>query len=260
MSTFPFFPVINHTRDISVETPPSPGGIGGHLLVATEHRFQQTPDGVFWSASGHYETWRRLLPPPSGCSPFAHVTIAARVCQVRELSENAKPVEGPGLTVAPLPSYIGPLGYLRSSRRLRKAFSELVSSGTFTCFMARQPGLISGRLVQVLRSAGLSWITEVVGDPDEVFSLRGGIKHPLCRLFRWIISDLQRRVTAESLGVVYVSGGALQSRYPTRGIIGTASNVDLQPVCYRSPRPARSGRPRTGMQGQEDVFQLGSVP
>jgi len=212
------------------------------MLVATEHRFVRTQDGVIWSdGSGHYATWRRFLPDPNGGGPFDSVTIAARVADVAVVSSSFVQVEGPYLRVAPLPSYIGPFGYFRARRQLRSAFRALIQSRHYDVYLARQPGIISGDLVQELREAGLPWISEIVGDPHEVFAT-GASTHPLRAIFRRSLREQQCRVAQDALGVMYVSQ-ALATDYATKGLSIIASDVELTDDSFRFPPAERVAGP-----------------
>jgi len=227
---FPSKAVSQTDKSTNTLTPPL---LKGNLLVATEHRFIRTPDGLIWSeGSGHYATWRRLLPEPTGVAPFETVTIAARVAEATSLPSTAKPVEGLGLRVAPLTSYVGPLGYIGAMRNMRKEFQALVSSGRYDTYLARQPGIISGQLVKVLRQAGLPWMCEVVGDPHEMFT--SASTHPLRSVFRHKLTKLQNVIAQEALGVMYVSQ-SLADAYPAGKLSIVASDVELAKESFRPP-------------------------
>jgi glycosyltransferase involved in cell wall biosynthesis len=204
------------------------------VLITTEQRLRQDSEGrVVTAGPLHYGFWERYL------DVFQEVEILARV-HARSRAHDGEPaVGGPGVRVRAVPAYIGPLGYLRSSRHLRRVAEEAVAQrGAVIVRAPSQLGIVLlSRLEDARRHAfGL----EVGGDPLDVFS-RGVIRHPLRGFFRWWFARHLRSQCREAAAIAYVSKGNMQVRYPPRPdssqFVTTLSDVDLpQSLLVGAPR------------------------
>lgn len=171
--------------------------------------------------------------------------VLARVCEVPEQPDGWLRVDGSGVSVHALPYYIGPLGYVRSYRRLRRAVAEGLMPGA--AIVLRAPGVIATLAASVLNKRGYPFALEVVGDPWDVFA-PGAVDTPLRPfLRRWFAGQL-RRSCATAAAVLYVTQGALQRRYPARGMSTFASNVELTDECFIAQVSHCNARDRMGLR------------
>ena len=93
-----------------------------NVLVSLEERFQRTPDGKVWSAgAAAYSFWKRYL------DGFGEVRILARVNDVAEAPPSWKRADGPGVKIAALPYYIGPIAYAKKLFAVRAAVRKALS-------------------------------------------------------------------------------------------------------------------------------------
>src|SRR4029453_17611800 len=117
------------------------------VLVATEARLDRTPDGACWNVgSASYKFWRRYL------DVFDRVCVVARVRSVEVAPENAVRVDGPNVSVAPLPYYEVPWQFLRMYRPLRRAVAAIVAADDAA--ILRAPGIAASLLVSHLNQKG----------------------------------------------------------------------------------------------------------
>ena len=80
------------------------------LLLLFDHRFFRAKNGVIFSdKSYHYSFFKsRYL------KVFDHVSILSRVSDVSFAENPTESTEGKGVTVIPLPDWVGATGYLRN--------------------------------------------------------------------------------------------------------------------------------------------------
>ena len=85
------------------------------LLVILEGRFCRAPDGGVWTGAAFpYSFWTRYL------EVFEHVTVVARISEAKPRPGDVRS-DGPNVTFAPIPYYVGPLRYLAKRRAIRLA-------------------------------------------------------------------------------------------------------------------------------------------
>src|SRR5262249_46333204 len=93
-----------------------------NLVVVTEHRLARLPERTLWGESG-YEFWRRYR------EVFDGVRLVCRVKDVETAPAGLMRVDGPGVTVAPVPHYVGPNEYLRVAASVRAAVRNAFDPG-----------------------------------------------------------------------------------------------------------------------------------
>lgn len=175
------------------------------LVVSSEARFCCGRDGTVRCDTGTqgYPLWARYL------DVFDSVDVVARVLSDENCS--GVPVEGPGVRVLPLPHYVGPRQFLRQRsevlRRIRAACDPPSA-------VILHSGAIGDLFSAVLHRSGHPYGLEVVGDPHDVFSPDGGVRHPLRPFFRWWFTSRLQRQCRDAAAVSYVTETALQRRYP----------------------------------------------
>ncbi len=205
------------------------------LVVTKERRFDSTPDGRVWTPStGNYEFWTRYL------EVFDEVRVLARVRQFREVDPAWKRADGPGVSFAAVPYYLGPVQYLLHRRRV--AHAVRLSIGPEDAAILRIPSVLATHLEGVLRRQGRPIAVEVVANPYDVFS-PGSAKHPARPFFRWWFPRAVRRQCAHACAAAYVTAETLQRHYPAspRAFVTSYSSVELTDEAFvAAPRPCRS--------------------
>ena len=176
------------------------------LLVSLEMRFLRTPDGAVWTRIAHsYEELRYLL------EVFDHLTILARVRDVGEVSSDWLRSDGPSISFAPLPYYVGPWQYLVRTWRVRSAAWAALSAAE--AVVADTPSAIATCVAAAAGRAGRPYGVRVIGDPYDVFA-RGVVDHPLRPFLRWWFAKNLKAQCREACAVGHATDWTLQKRYP----------------------------------------------
>jgi glycosyltransferase involved in cell wall biosynthesis len=175
------------------------------LILALEHRFIRTPDGSYWSTTLYPRSfWERYL------TVFDRMSILARVHDSATKLDSWKRVDGAGVSVVPIPAYIGPWQYLRNFRGVRTAIKQ--AGLEQSAVLLRVPGMIPSVVLSCLR-AGHPFGVEVVGDPYDSLS-KHAVSHPLRPFFRWWFTRNLKRQCKRAACSLYLTEHALQKRYP----------------------------------------------
>lgn len=195
------------------------------LVVGLEQRFARAANGAIVTESNFdYAFWQRYL------EVFDSLVIVARVQETAEVRTSFRPVEGEGISLRPLPFYIGPLQYVTQARRVSRTIHEAIA--TDDAVIVRIPGQVGSVLTSALRESGPNrpYGVEVVGDPFDVFAT-GAVRHPLRPFFRWWFPRQLRKQVRLAASVAYVNQGTLRQRYPEApGAFSTHySSLDLRP-------------------------------
>lgn len=189
------------------------------VTLAFEYRFARLPDGSVWTQNQYaYGFWRRYM------NVFDHVRCIARVQEVAGLDGEWHRADGPGVTFAAVPHYLGPLQLVARWAETRRAFARIVTPGG--AYILRPPGMISDFAHDRLDAQGYPFGIEVLGDPFDVFA-PGAVAHPLRRYFRWRATRRLRRQCRAACAASYVTETALQRRYPPSGPSIAASSIEL---------------------------------
>lgn len=175
------------------------------LVIALEHRFHRTPDGVVRTHTGFTRPfWTRYL------SVFDRVRVVARVEDVSSDFERLAPADADGVSFVTVPYYVGPAQYLRKRRLITSTLRSVDVRGA--AVLLRVPGVLSFALKRAIPE-GYPFAVEVVGDPYEGFGA-AGFRHPLRRFFQWWFSRELRSSCRDAACSLYVTQQALQVRYP----------------------------------------------
>jgi glycosyltransferase involved in cell wall biosynthesis len=188
------------------------------VLVSTEYIFSQDKGGLIYSDNGTrgYSFWKRYL------EVFDSVKIIGRLSE--NICSGNHLVEGPGISIFPLPKYIGPWNFLMHLWELKKRVRIACTSKFAIILRAGTIGnLVWGTIRQMPRPYGV----EVVGDPYDVFA-PGVIKHPLRPFLRLWGTRQLRLQCANACAVGYVTAYTLQRRYPCPAFSIGVSDVDLE--------------------------------
>jgi glycosyltransferase involved in cell wall biosynthesis len=218
------------------------------VLIATESRFDRTPDGNHWNVgSGGYDFWQRYL------EVFDEVRILGRVRDVPVAPLRAVRADGPNVSLVPLPYYLGPWAYLRRYPSLRRAARR--AADTQDSVILRAPGAAPSLLVSAFGRSGRPFGVEVVGDPYDVF-VPGGVRTVLRPLLRRLMTNDIRVQCARACAVAYVTAGFLQRRYPASpaAYVASFSCIDLTDEAF-VPDP----RPITARDGTQRIVFVGSL-
>lgn len=198
------------------------------VVVTVEARLVGTPDGAVWSCGPPARSfWDRYL------TVFSQVRVVARVRHVEIRPAGAVRVDGDGVTVWPVPHYVGAWQYLL--RRQDVVRSVLASVDPDDAVVLRVPSALGTLVASSLDKSGRPYALEVVGDPLGVFA-PGVLRHPLRPMLRrWYTSQLRHQCRSAA-AVAYITDGYLQERYRPGPGTHTASysSVDLPESAYVS--------------------------
>lgn len=205
-----------------------------NVLLSLEHRFERTPDGAVWTqAESAYPWMARYL------EVFDEVRVLARVLDVPTVPPDWLRADGPGVSFAVVPYYLGPQQYLLRARAVRRAVRAAVTERD--AILLRVSSLIADTTIPILQRTAHPYGVEVIGDPLGVFA-PGAVRHPLRPLFHWWFPRQLRRECAGAAAAAYVTRAALQQRYPPApGAYSTSfSDVELPATAFvPTPRPLR---------------------
>ena len=203
------------------------------VIVTCERRFKRTPDGQYWtSSSGSYEFWKRYL------DGFDEVCVLSRAEDVERREDGWKCAAGPGVSVAPLPTYIGLRGYLKTWFQVRSAIRGMLRPDD--AIIMRIPGTVGTTLHSLIKSSGRPFGVEVTGNPAFGYA-PGAISSPLRPLLRQVICSGLREQCFGASASSYVTEYTIQSLFPPSSAAFTThySSVDLRAdQLARAPRPA----------------------
>lgn len=208
-----------------------------NLSLSLEHRFDRTPDGAIWTQTMFaYPFWTRYL------AVFDGLRVVARVRDVKAVPGDWRRADGPDVSFAGVPHYLGPRQYLQRARAIRRAARDGV--GVRDAVILRVSSPIAAHIVPSLRRSGQPYGVEVLGDPYDVFA-PGAVRHPLRPfLRRWFTRQLREQCRGAS-AAAYVTEWTLQRRYPPApdAYMTYYSDVELPPEAFaRSPRAACAHR------------------
>jgi glycosyltransferase involved in cell wall biosynthesis len=208
------------------------------LLVVFDHRFFRGDDGTIFSAKsyGHSFFAKRYL------RAFDAVTILARVAEAPAGTITAEPTSGPGVTLASLGDWQGPLGLARAWRAVRAGIDRHLREAEAVLLIA--PGMLAtlahGRLLRAARPYGV----EVVSDPYDAMA-PAAMRHPLRPGLRWSATRQLRAICVGAAAASYVTRETLQRRYPCPGYSVGVSDVELPDEAFiAAPRRVGETAPR----------------
>ena len=235
------------------------------VTVVLDHRFQSFGDDATWTDGPFpYSFFQRYL------QSFDDVRVLARVerCGTPEGASHAalQRADGPGVTFAAVPSYVGPWQYLLRRTELRRAVREAVEQAEAeeSAVILRIPSQLSLLAFEVLSRNGSTFGAEVVADPLDAFA-PGADRHLLRPLLRSRQGAALRKLCKAAAATAYVTENALQSRYPPAGGSFTThySSVELGDGAFVAgpPRPREPlervvcvGSMEHAQKGQDTLF------
>lgn len=185
------------------------------------------------SASLSMSLWERYL------AVFDHLDLIVRVEETD--IPNQFPIDGKRVSIIPLPRYKGMKGAIKASFFLKRLLKFHAIPGN--AYILRVPGQIGSTFSRILRTKGIQYAVEVVGDPWDVMESIGG---------RWsfILKRIGfyqlRHMVKHSSVSLYVTQTKLQSRYPSAKGVETYGISDVKisnEFIRRTPRQGPVGQP-----------------
>lgn len=205
------------------------------VLLTSEARFERTPDGAIWGSAPHSAAmWRRYL------DVFTGALLLARLSEVRQPSPGSVEAVAPGIEFCPLPPYAGLSGLIRHLGPVRAAVNRSIRD--CDAVIVRSPSPVAFLTSRAVLAAGRPYAAQLVGDPDQVFTV-GAVEHPLRIPLRRLATVGQQQLSRDAAAVLYVTKRVLQAKYPTRGRAYSASDVSLDDSDFDA---SPSHRPRRG--------------
>ena len=203
------------------------------LLIALQHRCLRAADGTVWTRTMFpYAYWQRYL------VVFDQVRILTRIQDADEIPQDWVRFDGDGVTVLPIPAYVGPWQYLWCAREVGRAAEQAVH--LHDAVILRVPShSIASYVARALRQVGHPYAVEVVADPYHLFA-PGCVKNPLRPYLRWALTRQQQRQCAEACAALYVTQSSLQDIYPCSGYVAGVSDVELTDEHF-APAPRAPG-------------------
>ncbi len=210
------------------------------LLIVFDHRFFRGADDAVFSAKSYGYSFfaKRYL------RVFDDVTIFARLADAPAGTEAGEPTEGPGVRVASLGDWQGPLGWARAWRPIGRALDAHLAAAESVLLIA--PGMLASLAHRRFRRTRRPYGIEVVSDPYDAMA-PASMHHPLRPLLRWSATRQLQRLCATAAAASYVTRETLQRRYPCPAYSIGVSDVELPALAFANdPRPpAKRGAPRT---------------
>ena len=175
------------------------------LTYVIDYVFRRTPDGTVWTDTSYDESfWLPYV------EVFGDVRLICRVEEVDHAKAQWRRVTGLKVSVAAVPMYHGPVGFLLVAGTLRRTLAGLLSEAD--AVIVRVPSNLARCAAQEMKRLKIPYAVEVVGDPHDALA-PGVVKMPGRALFRSMFTNAQKEICASASGVAYVAG-SLQKRYP----------------------------------------------
>ena len=210
------------------------------VVVSTEARFDQTPDGAIWTRSPYVRAWwNRYL------HAFDRVRVLARVRSTPAVDGEWSRADGDAVSFIAVPHYVGPYEYARRALEIRRVMRGALKKTDAVIMRVGSP--LANCLEPLLRRAGRPYALEVIGDPYDVFA-PGVVEHPFRPFFRWWFHRSLVRQCRNASAVAYVTECTLQRRYPAGAQHTSISDVQIAGESF-----AREGRPLVTFYSSVDL-------
>jgi phosphatidyl-myo-inositol dimannoside synthase len=207
------------------------------LNLVVDQRLHQTPDGRVWSLTPPaYDFFELPL------EVFDQVRVVARTAQVAEPRPKARLVNGPGVEVLPIPTFVGPFQYLKQRNRIAEKLAQIARlDGAFLLRIPSQTGFV---VASKLRARNRPFAVELLTDPYDFFAA-GVSPHGLATLFRPYFCHQSKELCGEARVVNYVTGKkTIRNNPPLRANwTGNVSDVDLPEQAFFLPNQAATPGP-----------------
>lgn len=174
--------------------------------VVIEQRFYRCVENKYWTDNAFpYAFWTRYL------DVFTRVNIVARVTGVSAPEPDWKRVDGRNVNFVDLPSYIGPVGFIKVLPNLIRILRKRKPVDRQIIY--RVPGILSSFYNYFATASGQAYGAEVVGDPADVFAT-GASKSIFRPFFKWLFVKMLKVQCQGAASLSYVTEYSLQKRYP----------------------------------------------
>jgi glycosyltransferase involved in cell wall biosynthesis len=202
------------------------------LLLSTPIRFQMTADGRIWARqeADSYAFWTRYL------AEFEGITLLARVRRVAAPPAGWLRANGPRVTFAPVPDFVGPFQLLCRWFSVRNAIHSAIGAPGAVLF--RLPcniGVLAWRRLASSHPYGV----EVLADPYAALA-PGSIDTSLRTVWRWLLPHYLRKMCLGATAAAYVTRYALQRIYPPNRDKFSTSYSDFMTTYYSSTKLTRN--------------------
>ncbi|MDJ0869897.1 MAG: glycosyltransferase [Myxococcota bacterium] len=162
----------------------------GHLVVVPQGPFRRTEAGL-------RTTSPRLAEIEALAPWFERITVCARVEEAP--GSRGEAIRDPRVSVRPLPSYLGPRGFLRRAPHYRRLLAESFAGADLVLVIL--PGLVGALASALAQRRGVPVFHKVVGSWGDVFAARR--RHGAARLavplLRPLARALVRRLVRDTL-------------------------------------------------------------
>lgn len=199
-----------------------------NLTLFFDHRFVRVGGRTYTRGTFDSDFWPRYL------DVFDRVVVVSRVEDAAALPAGVRPADAPGVAFLPLPTYVGPWGYLRKRGSIRGLVAGAVADAE--AILLRVPSTIGTLAWSLLRRRPRADGTprpfgaEVVADPFHTLA-PGAARSILRPVAQRRYSRALRAICHEACAVAYVSRGTLQRAYPPGAPHRSTfySSIDLDP-------------------------------
>lgn len=175
------------------------------VIVTSELHYFEARDGSVWAPGAfHVKYWRMYL------DIFSDLKIIARVKRLnKKIPKSFIRIDTNNISFIKVPDFYGPFEFLAKYFQIRKILSENIQNNCAYCFQA--PGTLTNLVITMIKNHpyGLN----VIGDPYDVFS-PGANKNIFRWYFRSLFKNNLEKQCLSSVSSSYVTGRALQKRYP----------------------------------------------
>lgn len=190
------------------------------LLFVHDHVFRLCPDNSVRSPGRlPYAAWQRYL------QHFSKLSVLARSAEARDCA-GLGISSGPDVKFSFDHGYRGPRDLLSPKRFhvLARVEQNVKAADAVVARLPSELGLIA---IHAARRHRVPYAVEVVACALDAYLYYGS---PLAPLYAPLAYARMRRAISTASHAIYVTQAFLQRRYPTRGVVGVASNVQLPAV------------------------------
>ena len=190
------------------------------LLVALETHLTVCGEDAYSHHLTYDGFWQRYR------SVFEEVLIVARSRSVDSVPEGVSEATGPGVTLCPLPEFLGPWQFLAKRGRVKAVVRDALDQ--CDAYVLRVPGTIGTVAWKFLRKQGKPFGVEVVGDPWDSLG-PGSVKSIVRPIVRRTFTRNMKAQCREAVTSSYVTAHALQRGYPPNpgGFTTNYSSIEL---------------------------------
>jgi len=140
---------------------------------------------------------------------FEDVVIVGRLFNVE--TQDASPVDGPGVSFMAIPSYRGPWQFILKSYQIIRVIWKMTHRGN--AYILRLPQAIPCIMGAVLVLKRIPFCIEMVGDAGDTYS-SSSLKSNLAVFWERFFTVVVKFLTTRAVAVSYVTKEALQQKFP----------------------------------------------